>query len=163
MAGSDSEVSQRRVLRDRPRAVTLLVLGAVSVGLGALVLTSEPQTAGDRFPAAVLAAVCGFFAVWCLFAAKRGVKVLDEGVQLKYLVRSRFLRWSDVAYFGLAETRNWFGERLRKPMAVCVDGKRFIVPGADKVSWFGEGAAGKHFAVLDELERLRRQRSRYRS
>ncbi len=80
---------------------------------------------------------------------------MPEGVRLQYLVRSLFVPWEEVAYFGLGETRTRFGERLRKPLAVLRSGERIVIPGADKLSWLGEGPVGKRFEVLEELERRR--------
>ena len=144
------------MLRDRVRAIVLLVAGffASMIALGLVAADRAPP---DRGPI-VLAGGFAAFAIWAVLAARRGARPSPEGVRLQYVVRSRFVPWEDVAYFGLAETRNWFGERLRKPLAVLRSGERIVVPGADKVSWFGERPGSKRFGVLDELERLRSQR-----
>lgn len=128
-------------------------------GLLAVAVLAVERSADDRGPV-VLAALFGLFGLWGFLAARRGVEPDDEGVRLRYIVRSRFVRWEDVAYFGLAEKRNWFGERAQRPLAVLRSGERLVVPGADKMSWLGEGPEGTRFSVLDTLERLRNERSR---
>lgn len=128
----------------------------MAAGIAPAVLAADrPATDRGTF---FLAGGFATFAVWAVLAARRGARPTSEGIRLQYVIRSRFVPWEDVAYFGLAGTRNSFGERLRKPLAVLRSGERVVVPGADKVSWFGEGPARKRFEVLDELERLRRQR-----
>ncbi len=144
------------MLRDRTRAVGLVFIGVMAVGLGAAV-ASDPARPGD-YGGTVFALLMGAVAVWSLLAARRGVRPDQDGVLLRYMVRRRFVPWAEVAHFGLVERRNWFGERLTKPTLVLRSGDAMVVPGADKVSFLGRTPDEMRFEVLEELERLREGR-----
>lgn len=143
----------RAVLRDRKRATGLVIMAGVAVLLGLVSLGVERQP-GDSGPFALAATFMGS-AVGCLLAARRGAEPGVDGVRLQYLVRSRFLRWDEVDHFGFADTRNWFGERLKKPLAILRSGEKVVVPGADQVRWMRDASDRMRFPVLDKLEHHR--------
>ncbi len=143
------------VVRDRPRALGLIAC-ALGAALLALVLLATPREDGDQGPR-VSAALFALSAGWMALAARRGVRVHDEGVTLQYLIRSRFITWGEAAGFGTADKRNRFGERLKRPVVFLRSGEAVVVPGAERLYVLSQGRRAG-FPVIEELERIRRAR-----
>jgi hypothetical protein len=142
--------TQRTVLREKGRAGSLIVVAVALALIGVALLAgdSQPGDAGPRVTgAAFLIAGIGA-ALW----SRRSVVIDNEGVVLRYVVRSRRLAWSDVRSFEVLTIRRNGGALQARPVAELMSGETVIVPGADPM-WF---PTSHRHAVLVELERCRR-------
>jgi hypothetical protein len=145
------------VVRERGRAFGQLACAALAVVLALGVLASRDD-AGDQGPV-VLAVLMTVFATLAVLMARRGAAVGDDGVTLRYTVRTRFILWADIASFGVEEVRrNGRGLRVPTPVARLTSGELVMVPGADP-TWFPHQG---RYRAIDTLQVTLQAKRRYR-
>src|SRR5438093_3321163 len=143
-----------KTIRDVPRAVGLLVIGLASGGAAAGILLDQPYRQGQLPLGVGLAAA----AIAACLAARQGVGLSDDGVYLRYPLRTKFVPWRELVCFKVAPAKNLFGEKLAKPAALLRSGVTLPIPGANRFAFFQRDAYATRFPVVDHLEQVRRQK-----
>lgn len=133
-------------------AMALIFGGTALVGAGMVATPSaEP---GVRVTGAFMVAVCGFLA---RNALRAGVWIEEDGVTIRHWVRSRHLRWQDIAGFSVGG-----GTNLLQPTHTLhvhlADGRDVRVQEMSASALIHRGTSFVHEAV-EALEAERRQRA----
>jgi hypothetical protein len=143
----------QRVLRERGRAGSQLVIAIIAVMLAVVVFAgADGDDGGPMLFGLGLLTVAVAIVLW----SRRGVVVDEDRVTLRNGLRNRHIPWAEVVYFGVEEIRrNGRGLRGPTPVVRLRSGEVVTLPGADPM-WFPR-PGGYH--VVNELRRELSSRS----
>lgn len=122
-------MSESITFRERGRAVVLRVLASVSLVLAVSMVNVASDRPSDRLTGLVLAGVCFVGGALLALVARQRVVLTQEGFELTYLLGRKSVPLSEVSAVGIRQVRNFFRERLGRPVLVLQDGSFVCLPG----------------------------------